>query len=87
MSRFDSLPKTKILENTKSFEAVILHVDEKNSISYVIFDQTAITEQGTGTINLDQKTLKITGIKNENGIIIHKVKGTLNCGEIVRVEI
>jgi len=87
MSYFDSLPETKILDNTTSYEAVVLHVEEKNSISHVIFDQTAITNDKEGTIFTDHKKLNIIGVRDKNGVIIHKVDGIPDCGEIVRIEI
>lgn len=84
--RLSNMPETKLLDNVKSYEAVVLDVIKRSNKYFVILDQTGLRKGDTGIIYCEYKNIKIRNVISRNNIILHITTNPPEKGDIVRVE-
>jgi len=92
--RFADLPETERLyyddQQGTEFEAVVLDVFERAEGYDVVLDQTMFYPEGGGqppdhgTLAADDRTVEVTDVQIEDGVIRHRVDGELDKGAMVR---
>jgi len=95
--RFTDLPQTEQLyyddQQGTEFEAVVLDVFEREDGYDVILDQTMFYPEGggqppdTGTLSADDRTVEVTDVQIEDGVVCHRTDRPLDKGDMVRGQI